>query len=83
MHTGVPLLLGSLYGSDMLAAALAAVATPAPAAAAQPTQLVLGDQSQDVTMQRFRALADGLGQLKQLLASLLSGAAHAEVGEPA
>lgn len=82
VYAGVPLLLGSLCGADMLAAALAAAAVQDTAqgissaaapgtAGVRPVQIVLADQPQDVTMQRFRALTDALGQLKQLMGHLM------------
>jgi uncharacterized membrane protein YfcA len=79
---GVPLLLGSLYGSDMLQAALAAASTTA-APSSSSSSIVLADQHHDITMERFRALAGGsslLSQMGLLLASVLPGGiAHAEV----
>jgi hypothetical protein len=81
---GVPLLLGSLYGSDMLQAALAAAATTAasPSTTTSSSSIVLADQHHDLTMERFKALAGGgsaLSQIGLLLASLLPGGiAHAE-----
>lgn len=74
---GVPLLLGSVYGADFLQAALTAtLALP------QPATVVLADQQQQLTMARFRLLADGLSQLQQLLVSAVAGVAHAEVSQP-
>jgi hypothetical protein len=81
---GVPLLLGSLYGSDMLQAALAAAAATAasPNTTISSSSIVLADQHHDLTMERFRALAGGgsvLSQIGLLMASLLPGGiAHAE-----
>eukprot|EP00775_Hariotina_reticulata_P010028 gene10028-10184_t len=72
-NEGVPLLLGSVYGADFLQAALTAtLALP------QPATVVLADQQQQLTMARFRLLADGLGQLQQLLVAAVAGVAHAE-----
>jgi hypothetical protein len=85
MPVGVPLLLGSLYGSDMLQAALAAASTSAaaPTSSSSSSSIVLADQHSDITMERFRALAGDsslLSQLGLLLAALLpGGTAHAEV----
>jgi hypothetical protein len=66
-----------LYGADFLQAGLTAtLALP------QPAAVLLADQQQQLTMARFRRLADGLGQLQQLLVSAIAGVAHAEVSQP-
>lgn len=71
--TGVPLLLGSLYGADFLQAALAASALP------QQAAIVLADQPQHLTMARFRALTDTYAALRRLLGAVFGNIAHAEV----